>query len=92
MIETRDNFTGDFLALVGMRGAPGIDQMREALLQIDGDYEEMGEVLKMNFIGAIAPDMVKALPIVQQIVGRAVMEHVEWAAVARSLCVRHELN
>jgi len=84
MTAVIDGFTRDVITLVGMR-ADGAKLIRDTMNNIErngGDIEARAEFLKTTLLGVLAEDMVKVPPFVQQIVARALVDHVDWRAVA----------
>ena len=94
MTTVVDGFTHDVLTLVGLR-AEGAKTIRDTLNNIEkrgGDIEARAEFLKSTLLSALAEDMVTAPPFVQQIVARALVDHVDWQAVAIRAATNVEAN
>lgn len=79
MTNTKDYFTGDVLTLLGIGGSERKQQLREILSDIDAPLDEF---IRDNVLASIAPCMVKSPDFVKQIVGRALVDHVDWRHVA----------
>jgi|688.fasta_scaffold2707839_2 hypothetical protein len=87
--NTVDSFTGDIIAFLECGRA---DELRAMLRKRDDNKESTEEFLRSNLIAALCPAMLKTPALVQQIVGRALMRHVDWRAVAQWATVRPEDN
>lgn len=57
-----------------------------------GDDEAVGRELCRALIAGLSPTMINLPPFIQQIVGRALMEEVDWKAVAVRIKCPPELN
>lgn len=85
MINTQDNFTGDVIALLTYRDR---QQVRELLADAGGDPE----MIRESLIAVLSPIMNRCPAFVQQICARALMEHVDWQAVADAVLTDPEMN
>jgi hypothetical protein len=89
MNTTADSFTGDIIAFLNAAGGATL----RGLLKTHGtDGLSTSEFLKKGMLFAMAPNMVNAPPLIQQVVGRAMMRHVDWDAVAEWASVNPEVN
>ena len=82
-----DSFTGDVAALMRIGGRHKLD---DAIRGVPRD--ELPEFLRRGLIETLAPIMLETPPFVQQVVGRALMEHVDWAVVATMAATNPEAN
>lgn len=87
MTTAIDSFTGDVAALMRLGGRHKLD---EAIRAVPRD--ELPEFLRRGLIETLAPIMLETPPFVQQIVGRALMEHVDWQTVAAMTATNPEAN
>lgn len=87
MKTIQDGFTGDVIALIGV-GNP--DERRAILRQVDD--EPLGQFIRNGIVMSLTPFMQKAPAFVAQIVGRALMEHVDWDEVAEWAMTDPEAN
>lgn len=87
-----NGFTRDVIALLTAPEKSGSGRLRETMLEVDGDLGAKGAFLRENVIEVLAPIMLKTPPFVQQIVARALVDHVDWSAVARRAQVSPEEN
>lgn len=87
-----NGFTRDVITLLTAPERSGSPQLREAMLTLDGSLTEKGTFLRENLIEVLSPIMLTTPPFVQQIVARALVDHVDWAAVARRAQVSPEEN
>lgn len=80
-------FTADVLVLLnaGNRG----EQLRPILSDVKGD---LAAFIRSGLIDSLAPIMVKLPPFVQQVVARALIEHVDWETVAEVISTNPEEN
>lgn len=88
MINTQDNFTGDVVALLLYGGQAR--QVRFALRAMGG--ERLPEAIKDCLIDVMSPLMRACPPFVQQICARALVDHVDWQAVADAVLADPEMN
>jgi hypothetical protein len=94
MTAVVDGFTSDVLTLITLR-KEGADAVRDGLNQIEsrgGDLEVRAQYLQTTLMGVLSEYMVKTPPFVQQVVARALMEHVDWKEVASRVSVNVEAN
>ncbi len=94
MTAVVDGFTSDVLTLITLR-KEGADAIRDGLNQIEsrgGDLEVRAGYLQTTLMGVLSEYMVKTPPFVQQIVARALMEHVDWKEVASRMSINVEAN
>lgn len=77
MKTTTDGFTGDVVALI-LCG----DKSERLNLLRQVDDEPISEFLKRGVILSLSPIMQSVPPFVAQVVGLALMEHVDWDEVA----------
>jgi hypothetical protein len=82
-----DNFTGDVIALLtcGLKAA-----RLEILRAVPRD--ELPKFIRAGIVESLAPEMLKTPAFVQQIVARALIEHVDWDAVAVAAATDEEAN
>lgn len=86
-----DGFTQDVISLITIAGSSGNQRMREAVLRIQ-DPDERIAFLRQGMIDVLSPFMQLMPLFVQQIVARAIMDHVDWEAVVERLLVVPENN
>jgi hypothetical protein len=84
--NTIDSFTGDIIAFLDC------SQDRDELRRLIRRREPTNIFIRGAVIDALAPTMLQTPPLVQQIVGRALMRHVDWQAVAQWATVNPEDN
>lgn len=84
-------FTADVVALLTCRERLGDERLRDYLRDA-GDDEAAADLLRRNLMTALAPDMTKATPFVQQVMFRALVDHVDWQAVVRRVRANPEWN
>jgi hypothetical protein len=84
-------FTQDVISLVTIAGNPGSQRMRQMVRDIQSP-EERAKFLREGLVDVLSPVMQKTPPFVQQIVARAIVDHVDWDAVAKRLLVVPENN
>lgn len=87
-----NGFTRDVMKLMTAPERSGSARLREAMLMVDGDMADKGQFLREGLIEVLAPIMLSTPPFVQQIVARALVDHVDWTAVARRAQVLPEEN
>lgn len=84
-------FTQDIISLITIAGSSGSREMREAVQRLESP-EERANLLREGLISVLSPHM-KTMPLfVQQIVARAILDHVDWDAVVDRLLVIPENN
>lgn len=80
-------FTSDVMTLIRMSGK---DKAREILREVDGD--ELPEFIRDGIIESLKPSAQKLPAFAQQLLGRALVEHVDWGAVAAWMMTDAEAN
>lgn len=56
------------------------------------DREELPDFLRDGLIASLAPFVQKLPAFAQQLLGRALVDHVDWATVAQVVSTRQDLN
>lgn len=77
MTLNTDNFTGDVMTLLAIKGK---DEAVRVLSQVDD--QPLDEFIRDGIIAALYPFMQNVPDFVKQVVARALMEHVDWGHVA----------
>lgn len=87
MATTIGGFTGDVITLLSIGGKSGARE----ILKLVHD-ESVGAFLRDGIIASLTPSVQKLPAFAQQILGRALMEHVDWDAVAEWALTDEEAN
>lgn len=87
MTTTIGGFTGDVITLLSIGDKA---QAREILKLVDG--EPLPDFIRNGIVMSLAPSVQKLPAFAQQILGRALMEHVDWNAVAQWAMTDAEAN
>lgn len=87
MTTTIGGFTGDVITLLSIGGK---DKAREIVKGVD--FESLPNFIRNGIISSLMPSVSEAPDFAQQLLGRALMEHVDWAAVAQWLMTDAESN
>jgi hypothetical protein len=89
-MNTIDSFTGDIIAFLNCGGRA--DEFRSLLRKRDNGEQPADEFIQEAVIAVLSPIMVETPALVQQLVGRALVRHVDWRAIAQWATVNPEAN
>lgn len=87
MTNTVDNFTGDVIALLEC----GDKQQRLQIMRLVRD-EPLPDFIRSGVVASLYPFMENAPGFVRQVVARALVDHVDWTAVAEWAVTDPEAN
>lgn len=80
-MNTADSFTGDIIAFLD--SSKDRTELRRLLRARCQKERATNDFIRGAIIDALSPAMLDTPAIVQQLVGRAIMRHVDWKAVAQ---------
>jgi hypothetical protein len=87
----KSGFTDDVISFVTMGEKMGSTTIRDAVRNVE-DPEMKVEMIRNSLVLVLSPIMSVMPPFIQQIVGRAFMEYVDWKAVVSRIETNPEDN